>query len=297
MVLYLIIPFTAGEGRCAVLPTGTVNAPVVLKTTANDTTGMTGRSLNRASITLVTSPANGVSSVNTTTGDVTYTPNSNFVGIERYTYRICDNGSTPLCDTAIQEIYIFDTTIPNSTQASDDYYTTYGGTKVTGSVITNDVDPQGHPTTVTPQTTDVEGVGKLVLLANGSFEFEPDGNFSGPVSFVYEICDNQSPKACAKATLYLLVKPQPKPTPDYNLTYVKIKIEETDADVSTNDILPSTFLPLYTLKAAIPGNPSNTLPVFNADKRGKYTFVTDVKGLYEYDVYVCPSSITTPNDL
>ncbi len=273
------------------------NAPVVLKTTANDTTGMTGRSLNRASITLVTLPANGVSLVNTTTGDVTYTPNNNFVGIERYTYRICDNGTTPLCDTAIQEIYIFDATIPNSTQAADDYYTTFGGTKVSGSVISNDNDPQGHPTTVTPLTSDIAGIGKLVLLANGSFEFEPDGNFSGPVSFVYEICDNQSPKACAKATLYILVKPIPKPAPDYNLTYVKIKIEETDADVSTNDILPSTFMALYTLKAAIPGNPSNALPIFNVNKRGTYTFVTDVKGLYEYDVYVCPSSITTPNDL
>lgn len=273
------------------------NSPVVLKTTANDTTGMTGRSLNRASITLVTLPANGVSSVNTTTGDVTYTPNSNFVGVERYTYRICDNGSTPLCDTAIQEIYIFDATIPNSTQAADDYYTTFGGTKVSGSVITNDKDPQGHPTTVTPQTTDVEGIGKLVLLADGSFEFEPDGNFSGPVSFVYEICDNQTPKACAKATLYILVKPRPKPTPDYNLTYVKIKIEETDANVATNDILPSTFMPRYTLKAAIPGNPSNDLPIFNVDKSGKYTFLTNVKGLYEFDVYVCPSAIITPSDL
>jgi hypothetical protein len=276
-----------------------VNVPVVLNTTANDTTGTTGRSLNRNSILIVTGPSNGsVSNISSSTGNITYTPNANFVGIDRYTYSICDNGNpTALCDTAVQEIYIFDTSIPNSTQAADDYYTTYGGTKVTGSVKNNDLDPQSHQTAVTPQTTDIPGVGKLTLLSSGTFDFEPDGNFSGPVSFPYEICDNQNPKACAKATLYLLVKPIPKPAPDYNLTYVKIKIEETDGDVATNDILPSTFMPDYYLKAAIPGNPSDSLPKFNTNKRGKYSFLTSVKGLYEFDVYVCPSIVPIPSDV
>ncbi|MCF2970115.1 cadherin-like domain-containing protein, partial [Synechococcus sp. Nb3U1] len=47
-----------------------------------------------------TPPSNGTVSVNPLTGEITYTPNPSFTGTDTFVYEVCDNGSTPLCDTA-----------------------------------------------------------------------------------------------------------------------------------------------------------------------------------------------------
>jgi gliding motility-associated-like protein len=44
-------------------------------------------------------PANGTATI-TNAGTITYTPNTNFVGVDSFCYVICDNGVPGLCDTA-----------------------------------------------------------------------------------------------------------------------------------------------------------------------------------------------------
>ncbi len=62
------------------------NKPVVIDVLANDTAG-TG-TLDPASVTVVTLPANGGTSVNPATGEVTYTPNVDFVGKDSFKYTV-----------------------------------------------------------------------------------------------------------------------------------------------------------------------------------------------------------------
>jgi uncharacterized repeat protein (TIGR01451 family) len=58
--------------------------------------------LDPASVAVMANPANGVTTVETTTGDITYNPNPDFSGVDSFTYRVCDDGTPlpPLCATA-----------------------------------------------------------------------------------------------------------------------------------------------------------------------------------------------------
>ena len=263
--------------------------PVTLRTLANDRPGILGTALNPASVRIINTPSSseGTVSVNPSTGDILFAPASGFIGKTRYTYQVCDfNTPTPLCALTFQEVTVVDTTYPNTTLAEDDFTTTQMGSPVSGSVKTNDTDPEGHTQNVVPQTTTTPGVGELVLQADGSYTFIPVPGFFGPASYTYTTCDNGSPVACASATLYILVAPF-LPMPDINVTFVNKPIP---GNVHTNDRVP--YKTRYgTSPNPVPGNPPGGVLTMQPD--GKYTFVSPNPGIYTYEVPVCPPDTST----
>lgn len=77
-------------------------------------------------------------------------------------------------------------------------------TPVTGNVLTNDYDPEGHTQAVSNVGThDTKEGGKITISANGNYTYTPPTNFSGLDEFEYTVCDNGSPQACDKATLLI----------------------------------------------------------------------------------------------
>src|SRR5690606_24405753 len=54
---------------------------------------------NALTASLVTAPVNGTVVLNAD-GSFTYTPNSNYNGLDSLEYQVCDNGTPSLCDTA-----------------------------------------------------------------------------------------------------------------------------------------------------------------------------------------------------
>lgn len=186
-----------------------LNTAVVLRTLANDKAGNNSQvALNTASVTVTSAPANGTTSVNPATGNITYTPNNNFVGIDVLTYQVCDLSSpTPRCATAYQIITVNAASAVNTTIAADDFNSTPLNRPVSGSVSTNDSDPQNNTQTIAVQNTTIPGKGTLTLAANGNYTFTPVSGFTGPINFPYQVCDNGAPVACTNATLYLLVFP------------------------------------------------------------------------------------------
>lgn len=75
----------------------TQSTPVLIDVSDNDT----GDNLDvtTVSTTGVLQPSNGGTSINSTTGDITYTPASGFIGLDTFEYVVCDIGGSP-CDTA-----------------------------------------------------------------------------------------------------------------------------------------------------------------------------------------------------
>jgi gliding motility-associated-like protein len=261
------------------------NTPVTLKTLANDQPGNTGVNLDSTSVLVTQQPKNGTTTVNPTTGDVTYTPKAGFVGNDTLYYKVCDKNTPSLCDTAMQIITVeAPPPVPNTTQAADDYNTTKGTTPATGNVLTNDTDPEKNTQTVTPIDSTLPQ-GKIVINADGSYVFTPKPGFSGPVNVPYKVCDNGTPQACTEATLYILVSSPPPavavlPEPDVNQTFVNVPVR---GDVSTNEDVPVGTT--YGTPTPLPGNPSSAVPTINPD--GTYTFTTNLPGIYKYDVPVC----------
>ena len=262
---------------------------MILNTLLNDKPGYSGTGLKNSTVLRIagSGPANGTVSVNTTTGAITYTPNSGFIGTDTYKYVVCD--SLNRCDTATQQITILPPTSPNLTQATDDYNTITQGGTATGNVLLNDQDPQKNTQSVTPKVDTIPGVGILTLGANGNYTFVPVPGFNGPVNVPYEVCDNGTPVACAQATLYILVNPFDT-DPDIHATFVGLPIS---GDVGTNDkVLGGTT---YGTATAIAGNPSNSLPTVSAD--GTYTFTSNVPGTYQFNVPVCKPGQTSGCEL
>jgi Bacterial Ig domain len=153
--------------------------------------------------TVLTLPLHG--SYNPSTG--VYTPALNYVGVDSFLYRVCDNNLVSKCAEAWAYITIEQTGFPNITNAMDDYAQTPFNTPISGNAKTNDSDPEGNIQTVIAQNTTIPGKGNLVLASTGVFIFTPVSGFYGPVEFVYTTCDNGTPQACAMATIHILVQP------------------------------------------------------------------------------------------
>jgi hypothetical protein len=191
------------------LATTPINTAVTLKTLANDKAGNnTSVALNPASVAITAAPLHGTTSVNGTTGAITYTPTTGYTGYDTLTYQVCDTKSpTPQCATAYQIITIIPAATTNSTVAADDYNSTPLNTNVSGNIKDNDSDPENNTQTVAAQNTTTPGKGTLTLLSNGNYTFAPVSGFTGPVNYTYQTCDNGTPAVCTNATLYLLVFP------------------------------------------------------------------------------------------
>ena len=264
------------------------NTPVTLKTLANDQPGNSGVKLDSTSVLVTQQPKHGTTSVNPTTGDITYTPANGFVGNDTLYYKVCDKNSPSLCDTAMQIITVeAPPPVPNTTQATDDYNTTKGTTPAVGNVLLNDTDPEKNAQVVTPIDSTLPS-GKILINADGSYVFTPKPGFSGPVNMPYTVCDNGTPQACTQATLYITVEPaaMPLPEPDVNQTFVGLPVK---GDVSTNDDVPAGTT--YGTPTPMPGNPGSAVPTVNPD--GTYTFNPDKPGVYQFLELVCAPGQTT----
>lgn len=206
-----------------------VNTPIILQTLANDKAGNNSPvALNPASVTVTVAPLHGTTSINTSNGNITYTPTAGYTGYDTLTYRVCDATTpTPLCATSLQIITIQAAATSNNTAAADDYNTTSLNAAISGNVRTNDNDPQGNTQTVTAQNTTVAGKGTFVLNTSGAYTFTPVNGFSGPLNFPYQTCDNGTPVACTNATLYLLV---------YPTFTLPLNLVSFNASVANNDV-------------------------------------------------------------
>ena len=73
---------------------------VVTNVVANDVD--VENQIDLTSLTVTVAPTNGTTSVNNATGEITYTPNASYFGLDSYTYSICDAGTPAItCDEAV----------------------------------------------------------------------------------------------------------------------------------------------------------------------------------------------------
>ncbi|MBR9920154.1 MAG: tandem-95 repeat protein [Bacteroidetes bacterium] len=165
------------------------------------------------SVAIVDPPDNGTVSVNPVTGEITYTPDPDFNGIDTYSYEVCDTGNPlpPLCDTATVTITV--NPINDGPIANDDTDSVDEDGMVTTSVLANDnddADPAGgiDPTSVTITTSPANGT-VSVDPVTGDITYTPDPNFNGVDTYSYQVCDtgNPLPELCDIATVTITVNP------------------------------------------------------------------------------------------
>jgi hypothetical protein len=240
----------------------------------------------------VTNPAHGAITMNSN-GSYMYTPTAGYTGPDKFTYKVCDNGTPSLCDTATVYINVLPLPVPSVTTpvAINDINITPKDTPATGNVLTND-DKQGLPVTASVLTPPTNGT--IVLNPNGTYTYTPTPGFVGKDSVQYQVCNNKVPAECDAAWLFMNVQNPPVTSPTNNKPTAMNDVNQTPMNfpvsgtVAANDFDPDLGQTLAFTKLT---NPTNGTVVFNANGTYTYTPNTGFIGTDVFTYKVCDNQI------
>lgn len=203
----------------------------------------------------ITFNSNGVWTLNTSTGEVTFNPADNYFGTAVITYTLTD--PTGLSDNATITFEV--TPVPDNPIAVNDSRTTNEEVPVTFSITANDTDADGtiNATTVDldpsendeDKTFSVTGQGVYIVDNSGNLTFTPAPNYFGVATpITYTVKDNEgnvSNEAIIQITvLQILNDDAPVAVDDAGLTLVEdgangtINIIANDTDPDGNPVAP-----------------------------------------------------------
>ncbi|WP_157632545.1 Ig-like domain-containing protein, partial [Cochleicola gelatinilyticus] len=233
-------------------------------------------------VTLVSGPTNGTLVLNPN-GTYTYTPDTDFVGEDVFIYEVCDAGNPIACDQATVTIEVIgDPLAANDPPiANNDTNVTEIDVPVTGTVLSNDFDPDGDPITVTDNTQPSNGT--VVVNTDGTYTYTPNPGYSGEDSFEYTICDNGTPALCDTATVYIQIIPD-----NGNITVANDDAyngefnTDITGNVLDNDNDPEGDTQIVDVTLSPVSGPSNGTVVINPDGSFTYTPNADFTGTDQF---------------
>ncbi len=228
------------------------------------------------SFSLLSAASNGNVVMNSN-GTFTYTPNLNFNGSDSFTYLVCDNGTPALCDSATVNIVV--SPVNDAPIAIDDANATNNATVLNGTVASNDFDVDGD--TLTFSTASIPLFGTLLLNADGSYTYTPNGTI-GTDTIVYVVCDNGNPVLCDTALLILTVTQLITPPVALDDSFTTNEDTQLAADVSTNDVNGGNLVSYSLLNNALNGN-----VVLAANGTFTYTPVLNYNGPDSFTYLIC----------
>jgi len=179
------------------------NVPVIIEAVLNDYDEKTSIDISTLAISI--KPLHGTVTINPDKGDLTYTPNPNFSGVDVLQYSICDDGipCAPECGKAFVYIDVLSVNEPPVT--SDDFYDT-GCLSISKNVLENDIDPDGSDN-MQINTVPVKPPrhGTVSIDTDGTINYFPNVGFIGKDSLEYVVCDNGIPSLCDTVKVYINV--------------------------------------------------------------------------------------------
>lgn len=125
----------------------------------------------------------------------TYTPNANYNGPDRFTFKA--NDGTVDSNTATVSITV--TPVNDAPVANNDTASTKKGKSVTIAVLANDTDIEGDTITVTSVGQVLNG--RVTINANGTLTYTPNDKFRGREVFTYTVSDGKGGSSTATVTI------------------------------------------------------------------------------------------------
>jgi VCBS repeat-containing protein len=144
-------------------------------------------------------------------GSFTYTPDTNYNGIDSFSYQVSDGGQTagapPTSITSgnVATVTINITSVNDPPVALPDSYSVFNNNTLTvpvNGVLANDTDAEGDPLSAV-LVSDVAH-GSLSLHPDGSFIYTPASNYVGADFFNYRAHDGLTPGASTTVSLTVL---------------------------------------------------------------------------------------------
>ena len=119
--------------------------------------------------------------------------------------------------------------------AGNESGTTIEDTPLSGSLLSNDSDPEEGSLTAKAETKPTAH-GQVVIRLDGTYTYTPEADFTGTDTFTYDVCDNFSSPGCTPGTVTLTIDPvndAPRPGDDQASTTEESAI---GFDILSNDI-------------------------------------------------------------
>ncbi|QUJ66489.1 tandem-95 repeat protein [Photobacterium sp. GJ3] len=144
--------------------------------------------LNAASVTVVTAPLHGATSINTGTGTITYTPDANFAGTDTLTYQVQDiYGAVSSPATVTVTV----TPVADAPVATADVGSTDEDTLVVLDVLANDSDVDtGDTLNAASLTVVTQPTHGAATVENGKIHYQPGANYVGTDTLSYTVQDS-----------------------------------------------------------------------------------------------------------
>ncbi len=272
-----------------------LTVPVATGVLANDSDPDAGTTLTAS---LVTDVTNGTL-VLAADGSFVYTPDTNFVGTDTFTYTADDATDSSAVTTVT--ITVTASPVNDPPVAVVDGYTVVEDAVLTVPVATgvlaNDSDPDAGTTLTASLVTDVTN-GTLVLAADGSFVYTPDTNFVGTDTFTYTADDATDSSAVTTVTITVTASPVNDPpvavVDGYTVVEDAVLTVPVATGVLANDSDPDAGT---TLTASLVTDVTNGTLVLAADGSFVYTPDTNFVGTdtftYTADDATDSSAVTT----
>ncbi|HLZ07590.1 MAG TPA: FG-GAP-like repeat-containing protein, partial [Chloroflexota bacterium] len=159
-----------------------VNKSVAINVLANDAAGP-GETLNPNSVTVTTAPQHGTTSVNTTTGTVTYQPATTYSGTDSFQYTVRDKLGA-LSNTATVSMRV-----QPAPAANNDTATLQANHSITLNVLANDSSNGGTLDAASVKIVAPPAHGSAVANS-GAVVYTPTSGYSGLDTFQYTVQDN-----------------------------------------------------------------------------------------------------------
>jgi gliding motility-associated-like protein len=257
-----------------------INTPVNITVLANDTDSDTtnaapqGMNLTVSLPTNLLQPLHGTISVNNNV--VTYIPNNSFIGLDSFEYKICDNGTPILCDTA----KVFIAVASNIPTARFDRDTLIENSTDTIFVLLND---SAYGNIVSSYISVNPLHGTVVQNSNGSYTYKPATNFSGDDYFTYTYCSAGTSICDTAIVLIHVIGVNGKPTANTDVLSIATAgtagttaqaVINNDTDDDSN-ILPEGNITTATvsINAGIVAPKHGTITLLT---NGKFTYTPNV---------------------
>ncbi|WP_323666657.1 retention module-containing protein [Pectobacterium punjabense] len=203
-----------------------------------------------------TQPANGILTLDGTTGQYTYTPGANFNGNDRFIVTVSDgHGGTTTSTVSIGVRPVNDAPV-----TADQSIATDEDTPVSGTIVATDVDGDTLSYTVGTQPAN----GTLTLnSATGAYTYTPSANFNGNDRFVVTVSDGNG--GTTTSTVSIGVRPvnDAPVTADQNIA--------TDEDTPVSGTIVATDVDGDTLSYTVNTQPANGTLTLDGTT-GAYTY-------------------------
>ncbi len=173
---------------------------------------------------IVAQPNFGKVELNGQTGEFTYTPNLDYKGTDRFTYRAYD-GKTYSNESEVK-ITINGNTAP---QAYDDTFQVDLQQNVQGTLRAADTEKDKLVYEILKQPA--KGILKLTDASTGQFSYTPDPNESGIDYFTFQVTDGKNKST--EATIIIEIGSAPRSELDW-------KISNLEYDIAENQVLEGT---------------------------------------------------------